>query len=101
MKEGDICPECGIEIMVDDGCGGISGESAAPYRRQVTAFDAKDILAVKNGTKNPYDIRPYAWWVLPGPVSTCANMAYSGLTYDQNNNRLYIAFPFSSSPSDG
>ena len=33
----------------DDGCGGGQGEGARPYRRQITAFDANDLLAVKNG----------------------------------------------------
>ena len=50
----------------DGGCGGESGEGAAPYRRQITAFDANDLLAVKNGTKQPYDVHPYAWWTVPG-----------------------------------
>ena len=43
---------------VDDGCGGHSGEGASPYRRQVTAFDANELLAVKNGTKQPHQVRP-------------------------------------------
>jgi hypothetical protein len=86
------------KYKVDDGCGGGGGESAAPYRRQVTAFDANDLLAVKNGTKQPWEIRPYAWWELPGPKSTCASMAYSGLAYDDVTRRVYIAFPFSTNP---
>ena len=44
---------------VADGCGGETGEGAAPYRRQITAFDANDLLAVKNGTKilRRFDLR--------------------------------------------
>lgn len=80
---------------IDDGCGGIHGEGAPPYRRQVTAFDANDLLAVKNGTKLPYEIQPYAWWVMPGPVDTCSKLAYSGLTYDQNTRRIYVSFGYS------
>jgi hypothetical protein len=78
----------------DDGCGGSSGEGAAPYRRQVTAFDANDLLAVKNGTKQPYQVQPYAYWTLPGPSSSCAT--FSGyvdggycLTFDQATRRIY------------
>ncbi len=83
---------------VDDGCGGASGEGAAPYRVQVTAFDANDLLAVKNGKKQPYDIRPYAWWTLPGEFGSCAQLAYSGLAYDDVNRKLYVAPYASSSP---
>jgi len=79
---------------LDDGCGGISGEGGAPYRRQVTAFDANDLLAVKNGTKQPYQVQPYAFWTLPGPSESCApfggyaNGSYC-LAYDQATRRIY------------
>jgi hypothetical protein len=60
---------------IDDGCGGKDGEGAAPYRRQVDAFDVNDLLAVRNGTKRPYEVRPYAWWVLPGPTDNCSRLS--------------------------
>src|SRR5262249_22999946 len=41
-----------------DGCWGGTGEGAAPYRRQVTAFDANDLLAAKRGTISPSSIQP-------------------------------------------
>lgn len=78
----------------DGGCGGINGEGGAPYRRQVTAFDANDLLAVKNGSMRPYDVRPYAWWTLPGPASSCGTLSgytdggYS-LTFDPATRRIY------------
>lgn len=81
-----------------DGCGGESGEGAAPYRRQITAFDANDLLAVKNGTKEPWEIRPYAWWEVPGPKDTCAEFRASGLAYDPISRRIYAAFNYSASP---
>jgi len=82
----------------DGGCGGESGEGAAPYRRQITAFDANDLLAVKNGTKQPHDIRPYAWWVVPGPSDSCGNFRNSGLAYDPSSRRIYAAFGYGESP---
>jgi hypothetical protein len=79
---------------LDDGCSGIGGEGSAPYRRQVTAFDANDLLAVKRGTKQPYQVQPYAFWTLPGPSSSCAT--FSGYTdggyclaYDHATRRIY------------
>ena len=83
----------------DDGCGGSSGEGASPYRRQVTAFDANDLLAVKNGTKQPHSVQPYAWWTLPGPGDSCGKFAYSGLAYDPDSRRIYIAFYYGSNPA--
>ena len=83
---------------VPDGCGGESGEGAAPYRRQITAFDANDLLAVKNGTKKPWEIRPYDWWVVPGPTDKCAEFRASGLAYDPMSRRIYAAFHYGESP---
>jgi hypothetical protein len=82
----------------DGGCGGLDGEGAAPYRRQVTAFDANDLLAVKNGTKAPYEVKPYAWWLLSGPQDACGKFAYSGLAYDPISRRIFAAFNYGESP---
>jgi hypothetical protein len=79
-------------------CGEEEGEGAAPYRRQITAFDANDLLAVKNGAKKPWEIRPYAWWEIPGPKDTCAEFRYSGLAYDPLSRRVYGAFSYGSNP---
>lgn len=81
-----------------DGCGGEAGNGAAPYRRQVTAFDANDLLSVKKGTKLPYAVKPYAWWTLPGPIDPCATFAYSGLAYDPVSRRIFAALGYGSSP---
>lgn len=83
----------------DGGCGGSSGEGAAPYRRQITAFDANDLLAVKNGTKKPYEIKPYAWWEVPGPKDSCGKFTYSGLVYDPISRRIYAALDYGESPA--
>jgi hypothetical protein len=82
----------------DDGCGGGQGEGARPYRRQITAFDANDLLAVKNGKKSPYSIRPYAWWTVPGPSDSCGKFSYSGLAYDPISRRVFACLSYGSSP---
>ena len=70
------------------------GEEAYPYRLQITAFDATDLLAVKNGTKEAHEVEPYAWWELPDPAQgafdTCVFFTYSGLTYDPSTRRIYL-----------
>jgi hypothetical protein len=83
----------------DGGCGGTSGEGAAPYRRQITAFDANDLLAVKNGQKSPYAVRPYAWWVAPGPSDSCGKFTASGLAYDPISRRVFAALSYGESPT--
>lgn len=78
-----------------EGCGDTAGgDGSAPYRRQVTAFNVDDLLAVKNGQKQGWQVQPYAWWVLPGPTSTCAetggyaNGSYC-FTFDPGRRRIY------------
>ena len=78
----------------DDGCQGSAGEGAAPYRRQVDAFDVNDLLAVRNGTMQPYAVRPYAWWVLSGPATSCGRLSgyVDGgycFTWDAATRRMY------------
>ena len=74
----------------DSRCGAGGGEGAWPYRRQVTAFDANDLLAVKNGEINPHDVEPYVWWTLPGPEASCADMTAGGCAYDPITRRIFI-----------
>ena len=79
---------------------GVQGEHAYPYRRQVTAFDANDLLAVKNGEMEPYEVRPYAWWVLPEEPEGdyCGEMTAAGLAYDPITRRVFLSRHFSSNP---
>lgn len=65
------------------------GDGARPYRRQVTAFDASDLAAVKDGRKLPSAVNPYAYWTLPGPSDTCSRFTYGGVNYDDSTRRIY------------
>jgi hypothetical protein len=38
------------------------GDHAYPYTEFVWAYDVNDLLAVKNGTKKPWDVVPYTGW---------------------------------------
>lgn len=77
-----------------------SGPHAPPYRYQLLAYDANDLLAVKNGTMNSYDVRPYATIVLNGgdlvPGNTNANI--KGATFDPATGRLYITGDYGDHP---
>jgi hypothetical protein len=66
------------------------------YRYQVTAYDANDFLAVKNGTKQITQIFPYGFWVLPttyvdgcAHFTTALNNGYC-LAWDETARRMYI-----------
>lgn len=69
------------------------GTHAWPYRYQVWAYDALDLLAVKNGTKQPWEPVPYAVWelVIPGfPAGDYGAMTIEGTTYDRTTGRIFV-----------
>lgn len=64
------------------------------YTPTVTAYDANELLAVKEGTKKPWEVLPYAAWPLPQfPIGTMAapeqNMI-RGAYFDPDTRRLYV-----------
>ncbi|MDO8728849.1 MAG: hypothetical protein Q7K26_03035, partial [bacterium] len=46
------------------------GYHVYPYQSQILAYDANDLLAVKNGTKLPWDTVPYAIIPMNFPIKT-------------------------------
>jgi hypothetical protein len=81
--------ECANEWCYDP-VDGSKGCHAYPYKAWVWAYDANDLLSVKNGQKNPWDIRPYAVWPLNLPVDTGSN-DIQGAAYDPATRRLYVS----------
>jgi len=85
--------DCGNDSALSD----VKGPHAQPYRYQILAYDANDLVAVKNGSKQTYDPKPYGTFVLEG-------MAYSrddkirGAAFDQETGRLYIAQSYNEDP---
>ena len=68
------------------------GPHAYPYVYQVWAYDANDLLAVKNGSKAADQIQPYAIWHLMLPYVTATSpTSILGVAYDPNTNRIFIA----------
>lgn len=55
-----------------------------PYTHQVLAYDAVDLVAVKQGKRAPWDVKPYATWPLTemsrGGVATMRSAAYDPAT---------------------
>lgn len=66
------------------------GVHGYPYIYQVWAYDANDLIDVKNGLKNPWDVIPYARWRIDMPFAT--NMhELKGAAYDPSTKRIFIA----------
>ena len=68
------------------------GPHSYPYKAQAMAYDALDMLAVKQGTKQPWDLRPYAVWNFGGgtPLDQ-PGVTIVGAAYDQSARRLYVS----------
>ncbi len=71
-----------------DPADGSKGSHGFPYRHQIWAYDANDLLAVKQGTKQPWDVRPYAVWTLP-EMDNSGFATMRSATYDPATRRLY------------
>ena len=55
------------------------------------AYDANDLLAVKEGRKLQYEILPYAVWTFDLPYAgTNSARQLGGVAYDPANGRIYI-----------
>jgi hypothetical protein len=61
-----------------------------PYHYYVWAYDAIDLLTVKNGQKNPWDIKPYAVWSFDLPFGDGGG-GFMGAAYDPATQRIYLA----------
>ncbi len=65
------------------------GGHAYPYSAYVWAYDVQDLIAVKNGSKNPWDVRPYDSWTFNYPTSAGSNYNL-GVAYDQSSQKIYV-----------
>lgn len=66
------------------------GTHGYPYVYQVWAYDALDLLAVKNGEKKPWGIKPYAIWQFNLPFGK-SNAIINGAAYDPQGRRIFIS----------
>ena len=61
-----------------------------PYHYRIWAYNADDLAAVKAGTKNPWEVTPYAYWNVTFPINGW-KLQIDGATYDPANKRLFIS----------
>jgi hypothetical protein len=67
------------------------GNHGYPYRGFVWAYDANDLAAVKQGKRNPWDIKPYAAWTITAPFMSNASDAILGAAYDPATQRVFMS----------
>lgn len=79
--------ECGNDVVMSD----VKGPHAQPYRYQILAYDANDLVDVKNGTKQTSQPRPYNYsspWVLT--ELNGQDPRGHGAAFDPETGRLYV-----------
>ena len=86
---GTIAPG-GIDPYCYDPADGSKGQHSYPYLSQVWAYAVEDLLSVKNGQKQSWQIKPYATWDLNLPFKGGKNLI-GGAAYDSASRRLYIS----------
>jgi len=78
-------------------CGGPCAYDADDYYNYYWLWDMNDLIAVKNGLLNPYDVRPYDYGEFNAPfqfdefTQTPEFHPIFGGTYDMDNEILYLA----------
>ncbi|MCK7477411.1 MAG: hypothetical protein M0C28_07930 [Candidatus Moduliflexus flocculans] len=66
------------------------GTHAYPYALYVWAYDAADLTLAKNGTKQPWEVVPYAHWALDLPLGDDSG-SLGGAAYDPASQRIFLA----------
>jgi hypothetical protein len=71
------------------------GTHAYPYEYYVWAYDVLDLVAVRNGRKQPWEVMPYAVWTLDLPFKPRNGaVIINGAAYDPETSRLFISQAF-------
>lgn len=93
---GDFCYGTGDEC--GDPIDSSKGTHAYPYIHQIWAYDALDLLAVKQGQKQPWEVLPYALWHLT-EIDATGSATISGAAFDPVGSRLYVIENYGENPA--
>lgn len=84
----------GVPMKADTCCydptDGSKGVHGYPYVYQVWAYDALDLLKVKQGKRDPWEVKPYTVWQLTFPFAI-ENAHILGAAYDPATQRIFIS----------
>lgn len=73
-----------------DPTGEAKGNHAYPYAYQIWAYDALNLVAVKEGRKRPWEIKPYKVWTFELPFAHVTRLL-GGVAYDPATNRVFLS----------
>jgi len=73
------------------------GTHAYPYVHQVWAYDAEDLLAVKAGQKQSWEVVPYATFQLDG-INKDGGASIAGAAFDPATGRLFVTERYGDNP---
>jgi len=79
----------GDSLCYDPARGG-KGPHGYPYVHMIWAYNASDLVAVKNGQKQPWQVLPYATWSFETPFAIPARVV-TGVAYDAANQRIFMS----------
>lgn len=65
----------------------VKGTHGYPYAPQVWAYDANQLASVRAGQLQPWEVKPYAVWKLPG----LSGYEIGGAAYDPATQRVYVS----------
>jgi hypothetical protein len=77
----------GVDPWCFDPNNSAKGTHGYPYVPYVWAYDANELALVVSGAKQPWDVKPYAVWTLPGLQSP----TIGGAAYDPGSRRLFVS----------
>lgn len=83
----------GYKITQDNGnlCGGYCAYSASDYANYYWLWDMNDLLKVKAGQMNAYDVKPYAYGRFDRPYASNGFNPVLGGAFDEATNTLYLS----------
>jgi hypothetical protein len=75
---------------------GQPGPKSYPYNYSMWAYDANDLIAVKNGTLKPWEVVPYEYWTFDLPLKYPGDVTYKKLllgaaAYDPIHHKVFLA----------
>lgn len=82
---------CSDPVAFDQGVHGY------PYVHQVWAYDVNDLVKVKAGELEPWQVEPYATWRLT-EMNDAGNASIRGAVYDAATRRLYVTTAYGENP---
>jgi hypothetical protein len=87
---GTFCYGTGAEC--NDPADNSKGTHAYPYKYQIWAYDANDLVAVKNGAKQQWEVTPYSVWNFSLPFAGASSAhVLGGAAYDPQTHNIYVS----------